>query len=106
MTSTNDRDHPGCPNATLVKDKSDLALQYHNRSVAEQNSLDLSWNLLKSEKYAALRTCICTNRDEMRRFRQVSNGQLKGGNPKRRRIFTHSLVHYNVLARCQFHYRH
>lgn len=66
-----DADHPGCPNATLVRDKTDLAVQYNNRSVAEQNSLDLSWNLLSSDKYTALRTCICASHDEMKRFRQL-----------------------------------
>lgn len=66
-----DADHPGCPNTVLVRDKTELAYQYHNKSPAEQNSLDLCWNLLMLEKYQALRSCICTNQDEMKRFRQL-----------------------------------
>jgi hypothetical protein len=55
----------------LVNEQTDLAVKYSNRSVAEQNSFDLSWAILKSEKYSRLRACIYTNEDEMKRFRQV-----------------------------------
>ena len=61
----------GCPNATLVREKTALATKYHNRSVAEQNSLDICWQILKSPKYDRLRACIYTNDKEMKRFRQV-----------------------------------
>jgi len=66
-----DADHPGCPNATLVREQTLLAVKYQNKSVAEQNSLDLCWRLLKSSTYRDLRSCIYTNEDEMKRFRQV-----------------------------------
>jgi hypothetical protein len=33
-----DLDHQGIPNMVLVQEKSPLALQYNNKSVAEQNS--------------------------------------------------------------------
>ena len=39
-------DHTGVPNAQLIKENADIAEYYKNRSVAEQNSLDLSWRLL------------------------------------------------------------
>lgn len=61
----------GCPNATLVREKTPLAIKYHNQSVAEQHSLDICWQILKSSKYDSLRACIYTNDDEMKRFRQV-----------------------------------
>jgi len=40
-----DIDHKGVPNAQLVKEKSNVAAFYNNRSVAEQNSLQISWDL-------------------------------------------------------------
>ena len=41
-----DCDHSGVPNAQLVKEQSNIADRYHNKSPAEQNSIDLAWNLL------------------------------------------------------------
>jgi class 3 adenylate cyclase len=40
-----DVDHPGVPNAVLVKEGSPLAAHYHLKSVAEQNSVDVAWKL-------------------------------------------------------------
>lgn len=48
-----------------------MALIYRNKSIAEQNSLDLSWNLLMSEQFTALRKCMFATDDELKRFRQV-----------------------------------
>ena len=56
---------------TLVAEKTALAEKYDNKSVAEQNSVDLAWNLLMSPKYHALRSAIYSNDVEMRRFRQL-----------------------------------
>lgn len=36
-----DCDHPGVSNAQLVKEEEATALMYENKSVAEQNSIDL-----------------------------------------------------------------
>lgn len=66
-----DADHPGCPNVSLVKEKNELALKYANRSVAEQNSFDLCWDLLMEEKYKDLRACIYGTQEEGKRFRQL-----------------------------------
>ena len=66
-----DADHPGVPNVTLVTEKTKLAEKYNNKSVAEQNSVDLAWNLLMGPKYQALRSAIYSNETEMRRFRQL-----------------------------------
>ena len=66
-----DCNHPGVPNAKLVQERSALAGRYRNKSMAEQNSLDITWNILLDERYEALRACICANDDELIVFRQV-----------------------------------
>ena len=66
-----DVDHPGVPNATLVKEESPDAVTYQNKSVAEQNSVDVAWKLLSAPCYAELRACIFTNKSEYQRFRQL-----------------------------------
>ena len=66
-----DIDHQGVPNSTLVTEGSPLAGKYRGKSVAEQNSVDLAWDLLMSPKYENLRSCICCDEEEVRRFRQL-----------------------------------
>ena len=66
-----DADHPGVPNAQLVKENTASAKLYKNKSVAEQNSVDLAWELLIEPRYADLRQCIYTNQEELDRFRQL-----------------------------------
>jgi 3'5'-cyclic nucleotide phosphodiesterase len=66
-----DVEHPGVPNAQLVRENAPLAETYDGQSVAEQHSVTLSWNLLQDAKYAALRRTIYTTHDELLRFRQI-----------------------------------
>lgn len=66
-----DVDHTGVPNAQLVKEKAHVASLYKNRSVAEQNSLELAWEMLMSREYRDLQRAIFANQDELRRFRQL-----------------------------------
>ena len=66
-----DVDHPGVPNATLVNEHADVAEIYRNKSVAEQHSVDLAWELLMEPTYDNLRACIYQNQDELDRFRQL-----------------------------------
>jgi class 3 adenylate cyclase len=66
-----DVDHTGVPNAQLVAEKTNIAERYKERSVAEQNSLDLAWNKLMEPQYNELRATIFTNECERRRFRQL-----------------------------------
>jgi len=66
-----DVDHPGVPNVQLVKEKTRIASYYKEKSIAEQNSVDLSWDLLMSPKYRALRNCIYSTQEEFLRFRQL-----------------------------------
>ena len=66
-----DVDHSGVPNATLVNEQTPNALLYKNKSVAEQNSVDLAWDLLAEPAYMDLRACIYATEDEFKRFRQL-----------------------------------
>eukprot|EP00980_Cylindrotheca_fusiformis_P002321 scaffold541_cov138-Cylindrotheca_fusiformis.AAC.4 len=65
-----DMDHPGVPNAQLVKENTRSA-QIFKKSVAEQNSVELAWGLLMGKEYEALRACIYHTEDDLRRFRQL-----------------------------------
>ncbi|CAB9517946.1 Receptor-type guanylate cyclase gcy [Seminavis robusta] len=65
-----DVDHPGVPNATLVKEGTEEAVKYKNKSVAEQHSVDLAWDLLMSDKYKKLCGCIYKTQAELERLRQ------------------------------------
>lgn len=66
-----DMDHPGVPNAQLVKERSTTAMLYKNKSIAEQNSLCLAWSLLLDPRYEELRHTIYTTHAELKRFRQL-----------------------------------
>jgi hypothetical protein len=66
-----DVDHAGVPNAQLMKENSLLASAYKGKSVAEQNSVDLAWNLLMDDKFANFRRSIFTTSEELQRFRQL-----------------------------------
>eukprot|EP00980_Cylindrotheca_fusiformis_P013962 scaffold3628_cov112-Cylindrotheca_fusiformis.AAC.4 len=65
-----DMDHPGVPNAQLVKENTRSA-QIYKKSIAEQNSVELAWAMLMGKEYAALRACIYHTEDDLRRFRQL-----------------------------------
>ena len=66
-----DCDHQGVPNLTLVQEHADVAERYENRSPAEQNSVEVAWELLMESRYKELRQCIFPNATEMHRFRQL-----------------------------------
>ena len=59
------------PNAQLVTEGNQLAKFYNNQSIAEQNSVDLAWNLLMDDSFANLRQSIYGTDLEMKRFRQL-----------------------------------
>lgn len=61
----------GVPNAQLVKDKDELAIKFDNKSVAEQNSVHLGWELLMDPRFERLRKCIYQTNVERKRFRQL-----------------------------------
>jgi class 3 adenylate cyclase len=66
-----DVDHTGVPNATLVREKARVASVYKNKSAAEQNSVDIAWELLMDDSYALVRKQIYQTECEYRRFRQL-----------------------------------
>ena len=65
------QDHSGVSNAQLVKEGAEIAERYKQRSVAEQNSLDLSWNLLMDDQFESLRSFLFPSQNELIRFRQL-----------------------------------
>mmetsp|Transcript_15183 Transcript_15183/g.37249 ORF Transcript_15183/g.37249 Transcript_15183/m.37249 type:complete len:1173 (+) Transcript_15183:65-3583(+) len=65
-----DVDHPGVPNVQLVKENTRNA-QIYKKSVAEQNSVDLAWEMLMQDEYHELRACIYQTEEELKRFRQL-----------------------------------
>jgi hypothetical protein len=66
-----DVDHSGVSNTQLVQEKARLAALYHNKSVAEQNSVDLAWSILMSAEYKDLQNAIYCDSSEFTRFRGI-----------------------------------
>lgn len=54
-----------------MKEETEVADFYNNVSVAEQNSIDLAWELLMSDRFKALRRAIAQTEAEVERFRQL-----------------------------------
>jgi 3'5'-cyclic nucleotide phosphodiesterase len=55
----------------LIKEKPHIGVLYNNQSVAEQNSVELAWELLMEPTYEELQKCIYSSDAELRRFRQL-----------------------------------
>ena len=66
-----DVDHRGIPNTILIKEEPEMAAKYHNKSVAEQNSVDVAWEILMDDSFKPLRDTICSEVVELRRFRAL-----------------------------------
>ncbi|CAB9527346.1 Receptor-type guanylate cyclase gcy [Seminavis robusta] len=66
-----DVDHTGVPNAQLVKEGVEIADIYKGKSVAEQNSIDIAWELLMDPSFEELRHTIYGTAEEKKRFRQL-----------------------------------
>ena len=66
-----DVDHPGVSNATLVTENDERMKVYGGKSLAEQNSVDVAWNLLMTEKYRQLVRTLCLDESELCRLRQL-----------------------------------
>jgi hypothetical protein len=72
-----DLDHQGVPNTQLVQEGSVLAARYNNKSIAEQNSVDIAWTVFMDDDYQSLRDVVCPTTEELQRFRQlVVNGVM------------------------------
>jgi 3'5'-cyclic nucleotide phosphodiesterase len=66
-----DVDHQGVPNSQLIKEEAPIAWVYNNKSVAEQNSIDVAWTHLMHDKFKDLRSTIYGSDSELQRFRQL-----------------------------------
>lgn len=64
-----DVDHPGVPNGQLVKEETLLAQRYNNKSVAEQNSWDIAWNIFSDSSLSHLHGCLFASEEDLARFR-------------------------------------
>ncbi|KAL3920422.1 MAG: hypothetical protein SGILL_003274, partial [Bacillariaceae sp.] len=72
-----DANHPGVSNGQLVKENESLGRRFGQRSVAEQNSLNLSFQLLASHHFKRLRAVLFANDADQFRFRQlIVNGVM------------------------------
>ncbi|KAL3922057.1 MAG: hypothetical protein SGILL_002411 [Bacillariaceae sp.] len=63
--------HPGVPNAQLMKEDPEAGKHYKYKSVAEQRSFDIAWELLMENKFDRLRHAIYQTRAEESKFRQL-----------------------------------
>jgi hypothetical protein len=66
-----DVDHSGAPNAQLVREDAPVARLYKGKSIAEQNSFDIAWDLLMEPVYKDIRRLIYCTAGEFKRFRQL-----------------------------------
>lgn len=66
-----DVDHYGIPNTVLMTEKPDISDKYRETSIAEQNSIDLAWNMFMRSEYKTLRQTLCPTEDDLKRFRQL-----------------------------------
>jgi hypothetical protein len=67
----NDVDHRRVLNFLLVKEEEGLANVYNDKSVAEQNSVDIARASLMLPEFEELRSCIFGDIAELCRFRQL-----------------------------------
>jgi len=63
--------HVGISNRQLSSEGDDLALLYNDQSVAEQNSLSISFSLLYQEEYQHLLKIIAPDIEQRRKFRKL-----------------------------------
>jgi Adenylate and Guanylate cyclase catalytic domain/3'5'-cyclic nucleotide phosphodiesterase len=66
-----DADHTGVPNSRLIEEHASIAAVYMNKSIAEQNSIDVAWKLLMQAEFKDLRRAIYSTEAEFKRFRQL-----------------------------------
>ena len=66
-----DVDHHGVANTQLVQEQAPVAITYNGKSVLEQNSVVVAWNLIMEPRFKALRMTLCASYDEAKRFRQL-----------------------------------
>jgi class 3 adenylate cyclase len=63
--------HVGVPNFVLAEENPDLAERYVQKSIAEQHSVTVAWDLLMQPHFRNLRSYIYTTEEECVRFRRL-----------------------------------
>ena len=63
--------HTGVPNGQLAKEDPAVAEKYVHKSIAEQRSVDIAWNLLMLPHFKNLRASIYQNKEDCKRFRSL-----------------------------------
>jgi class 3 adenylate cyclase len=66
-----DAGHTGVPNAVLALESPEVAVKYKNQSLAEQQSVDIAWDLLMEDDYKKLRECIFATKADIDLFRKL-----------------------------------
>lgn len=70
-TLIHDVDHTGVTNPRRNEEDPSLAQKYKSRSIAEQNSVDIAWDLLMADRFKHLQQCLFSTKTELTRFRQL-----------------------------------
>ncbi|CAB9516323.1 Receptor-type guanylate cyclase gcy [Seminavis robusta] len=94
-----DLDHTGVPNATLVKEKSQIATLYNNTSIHEQASVDSAFETLMDDKYEQLRDVLFTTEEEFYRFRQIVMNSVMATDILDEKIMAKQSVRWGCLFR-------
>lgn len=55
----------------LTTENPDLSDKYRETSIAEQNSIDLAWDMFMRNEYRTLRLTLCPTEADLKRFRQL-----------------------------------
>jgi 3'5'-cyclic nucleotide phosphodiesterase len=66
-----DVSHSGVPNSVLLTENDQLAVKYHGKSIGEQHSFTVAWELLMQPGFKELRSCICSSQEELSLFRSI-----------------------------------
>jgi class 3 adenylate cyclase len=66
-----DVDHMGVSNSQLLQENTPTAHRYKGKCIAEQNSIEVAWNVLMQSTFSALRECIASTTEELKHFRKV-----------------------------------
>jgi len=67
-----DVDHTGVSNEQLVAEHAHIAAVYKNKSIAQQNAIDLAWDVFIGDEYKELRSCLYQTEREWKQVRQLT----------------------------------
>jgi len=66
-----DVDHQGVPNTQLAKENPEFAAKFNHKSIAENNSIAVAWELFMRPEFSDFRTCIAPTEPELQQFRDT-----------------------------------